>query len=69
MFETTSRSLAKTITWRIVGSSAVLCISFVLTGSITTASTIALTQLIVNTLLYFIHERIWNKITWGIYTK
>jgi uncharacterized membrane protein len=29
------------------------------------ASAIASTQLIINTILYFIHERIWNKIRWG----
>ena len=67
--ESTRRSIAKTLSWRLVGSSAVLLISFLLTGSLTTAGSIAATQLILNTILYFIHERIWNKIQWGITLK
>jgi uncharacterized membrane protein len=65
MIESNSRSLVKTITWRITGSSAVFAISWVFTGSASTASTIALAQLIISTTLYFIHERIWNQISWG----
>lgn len=65
MAETAKRSLVKTISWRLIGSTAVLLISFFLTGNFTLAGSIATVQLIVNTLLYFIHERLWNKIKWG----
>ena len=64
--ETTYRSIVKTISWRLVGSSAVLLISFLLTGNFVLAGSIAMIQLLSNTVLYFIHERIWNKIQWGI---
>ena len=67
--DTTKRSVVKTISWRLVGSSAVLLISFLLTGNFALAGSIALIQLTSNTLLYFIHERIWNKIQWGIIPK
>ncbi len=63
--DTTSRSLVKTISWRITGSGATFAIGYVISGSMGLASTIAITQLIANTILYFIHERIWNRITWG----
>ena len=65
MLETAGRSLIKTVTWRITGSSAVFVISWVLTGNIGLAGTIALVQLTVNTVLYYVHERIWNQINWG----
>jgi uncharacterized membrane protein len=65
MIDSASRSLVKTITWRITGSSAVFAISWAFTGSVGTAGTIALAQLIISTTLYFIHERIWNHISWG----
>lgn len=29
------------------------------------AGTIAVAQMTVNTILYYIHERAWNKIKWG----
>jgi uncharacterized membrane protein len=65
MSDTTTRSLLKTITWRITGSGATFVISYLILGNFTVASTIAVTQLIANTMLYFIHERVWNKIKWG----
>lgn len=65
MIESASRSLVKTITWRIAGSSAVFAISWAFTGHAGMAGTIALSQLIISTTLYFIHERIWNQISWG----
>ena len=67
--ETKARSIVKTLSWRLVGSSAVLLISFLMTGSFALASSIATIQLISNTILYFVHERIWNKIQWGIDPK
>jgi uncharacterized membrane protein len=67
--ETTKRSILKTISWRLIGTAAVLIISLVVTGSLALAGSIAVTQFITNTLLYFFHERIWNKVTWGISQK
>jgi len=63
--DSTKRSLAKTISWRITGSLATFLISYMVLGSFTVSGTIALIQLTFNTILYFIHERIWNKIYWG----
>jgi uncharacterized membrane protein len=39
-------------------------ISYFISGNFAIASSIAIIQIIANTLLYFIHERIWNKISW-----
>ena len=65
MIETTARSVAKTISWRITGSGATFAISYFILGDFAISSTIALIQLTFNTLLYFIHERVWNFIQWG----
>lgn len=65
MSDTTRRSLIKTISWRITGSSATFLISYAIIGNIVVSGTIAAIQLTFNTVLYFIHERIWNKIRWG----
>lgn len=67
--ETTPRSLVKALSWRIVGTAAILVISLAVTGSFALAGSIAVTQFVTNTILYFFHERIWNKITWGILPK
>jgi uncharacterized membrane protein len=60
-----SRSLVKTITWRITGSGATFGISYLISGNFVVAGSIASIQLITNTVLYFIHERVWDRIKWG----
>ena len=59
------RSLVKTISWRLTGTFCTFLISFIILGDITASSTIALIQLIFNTVMFYIHERIWNIIKWG----
>ena len=65
MSDTTGRSMVKTISWRLTGSGATFLISYLIAGDFAVAGTIAVIQLISNTVLYFLHERIWNKIDWG----
>lgn len=59
------RSLAKTISWRITGSGATFAISYAVLRDFSMSGTIAIIQLTFNTLLYFIHERVWNSVKWG----
>lgn len=63
--ETHGRSLVKTVTWRITGSTSAMIIAYIVTGSVTVSSTIGVTHLIINTLLYWIHERVWSRVRWG----
>ena len=65
MSDTNKRSLVKTVSWRLTGSGATFIISYIILGNIQTSGSIALIQLVANTLLYFLHERVWNKIKWG----
>ena len=65
MTETPTRSVVKTISWRVTGSGATFLISYAILGDINVSGTIAMIQLTFNTILYFIHERIWNWIRWG----
>lgn len=65
MSDTSRRSLVKTVSWRITGSTATFAISYTVLGDVAVSGTIAVIQLTFNTLLYFVHERIWNNIRWG----
>lgn len=60
-----TRSLAKTVSWRVTGSSATFLIAYVMTDNLAVAGVIGITQMVSNTILYYIHERVWNKINWG----
>jgi uncharacterized membrane protein len=63
--DTAGRSLVKTVSWRLTGSGATFLISYLIAGDFAVAGTIAVIQLVLNTVLYFLHERVWNKIGWG----
>jgi uncharacterized membrane protein len=63
--ESNTRSIIKTITWRLTGSGATFLISYLMIGNFSIAGTIALIQMTSNTILYYVHERIWNVFKWG----
>jgi len=62
---TKSRSAVKAITWRAVGTADTFVISFLITKEPVTAGAIASFEIITKTVLYYFHERGWNKIKWG----
>jgi uncharacterized membrane protein len=65
MIDSNRRSLAKTLTWRITGSASTFTIAYLVTGSFGVSSFIAVIQMCVNTVLYWLHERAWTRIIWG----
>jgi uncharacterized membrane protein len=65
MNDTSIRSLAKAVSWRITGTIDTFLISWLITGQILLASGIALTEIMTKIILFWLHERVWNKIKWG----
>lgn len=65
MSDTSVRSLAKAVSWRITGTVDTFLISWIITGQALLASGIALTEIITKVFLFWLHERVWNKIKWG----
>ena len=63
--EKPKRSIVKSISWRIVGTLDTIIISWIITGTLTLAFSIGFVELMSKMVLYFFHERIWNKIQWG----
>ena len=59
------RSIAKALSWRIVGTLDTLVVSYLVTDKIVLAASIATVDFLTKLVLYFFHERIWNKIKWG----
>ncbi|QLE01763.1 DUF2061 domain-containing protein [Galbibacter sp. BG1] len=60
-----SRSIAKSVSWRIVGTIDTILISWFITGTISLALSIGLIELVTKMTLYFFHERLWERIKWG----
>lgn len=59
------RSIVKAVSWRVVGTLDTLIVSYWLTGEIALATSIASIDFVTKMILYFFHERIWNRIKWG----
>ncbi|WP_226294211.1 DUF2061 domain-containing protein [Aquimarina algicola] len=59
------RSIAKAVSWRVIGTLDTLIVSYILTGELVLATSIASVDFITKMILYFFHERIWNRIKWG----
>lgn len=58
------RSLAKSISWRVLGTLDTMFIAWLITGAIAVAITIGSIEIITKMTLFFFHERIWNNIKW-----
>ena len=59
------RSLVKTLTWRVLATTDTFLISWIITGYLTLAASIAGIEVCTKMFLYYGHERGWNKIKWG----
>ena len=63
---THSRSILKAIVWRIIAFIITTSIVFVITGEIVLAAEIGIAESLVKILVYYLYERAWLKINWGI---
>ncbi len=63
--ESPKRSIAKSVSWRAIGTLDTILISWIVTGTLALAFSIGFIELITKMILYFFHERIWNTISWG----
>ena len=59
MLKISKRHLAKTLTWRSIGTLDTLFLSWLITGSLETGFQIGFAELFTKMLLYFAHERAW----------
>ena len=55
------RHIAKTISWRIIGTLDTIILSGIITGSWTTGLAIGGVEVFTKMGLYFLHERVWYK--------
>ena len=65
MIASKKRSFAKALSWRFFASLDTFLISYIITGKLSWAGSITLLEIITKTVLYYLHERGWNKIIWG----
>ena len=60
------RHVAKTITWRIIGTVDTMIIGWLITGNIMTGLKIGGIEVVSKMILYFLHERVWFNLNIGL---
>lgn len=63
--ESTRRSIVKAVSYRIVGTLTTTGIVMAVVGKMEVAAAIGLTDTVFKIIVYVLHERAWNKITYG----
>jgi len=64
--DTAKRSLVKALVWRLIALVQTGVIGSLITGNLAVGSSIAVADSIFKTALYYVHERAWSYVRWGI---
>ena len=63
---TRKRHIAKTITWRVIGTIDTMILGWIISGDPMIGISIGSLELITKMVLYYLHERMWYKTKFGI---
>ena len=63
--DTHLRSIVKAITFRIIATITTMILVLILTGDLALAGVVGALDLILKLLIYYLHERVWDKVHWG----
>ena len=59
------RSALKAISWRIIATSTTMSLVYILTGQLELTAGVGIGELALKMIFYFLHERGWNRVTFG----
>jgi uncharacterized membrane protein len=65
MADAPSRSLTKAISWRLTGTIDTIVVSLLVTRHLGVALSIGSIELFTKLTLYYLHERVWNRLAFG----
>ena len=65
MVETHFRSVVKAVSYRVIGTINTCLVALLLTGSMHMAARIGMLDLVVKTIVFYLHERLWNRVSFG----
>ena len=63
--DTPLRSTVKAVSWRIVATTTTAILVYAFTGRLDLAVTVGILESIAKIILYVMHERVWNKLSFG----
>jgi uncharacterized membrane protein len=59
------RSMVKAISWRIVATLTTILLVVIFSKDLALGTIVGITELIVKTVVYYVHERVWNLSNFG----
>lgn len=59
------RSFAKAVSWRIVATLTTIILVFIFSKNLELGTIVGITELVSKTVIYYIHERVWNLLNFG----
>jgi len=65
LMEKPIRSLVKAISWRLVATVTTIFLVFVFSKDLALGTMVGITELVVKTIVYYVHERMWNLSDFG----
>lgn len=66
MSNSRKRHIAKTLTWRVVGTIDTMILAWVISGDPMTGFKIGAAEVVTKMILYYFHERAWYKVNFGL---
>lgn len=66
VLESRKRHIAKTFTWRLIGTVDTMLIAWMISGDPLTGLKIGFAEVVTKMLLYYLHERFWYKLNYGL---
>lgn len=59
------RAVVKGVSWRAVGTADTFFLSWLVTGHLGSAASIASFETVTKVALFYVHEQVWSRIGWG----
>lgn len=66
LLESRKRHLAKTVTWRLVGTLDTMLLAWWISGNPLIGLQVGLAEIVTKMVLYYFHERVWFRINFGL---
>ena len=60
------RHLAKTVTWRLIGTIDTMILAWIISGDPLVGLQVGIAEVITKMVLYYAHERVWYKVDYGL---
>jgi len=63
------RHVAKTLTWRFIATGTTVLLAWIISGDPMIGLQVGAWEFILKLLLYYVHERVWYKIDFGLISR